>query len=432
MSWRADYAAGSNYSLIGGYALRQPRCRACCSQSAVRRTSPRPATSISIITASPSARRGGLRSSGPGRQGAAHRWQRRRGRPGRRLSGALEKRAERLGARCLDGVQPRVHLLRRLGAPLPQRLRDALLSQRESVGPRSAAARLRGELGPGGRLGRLVEHGRLRPRRLRRRRQRRQRDGRGVQLLRPRRLRQARRQRRRSFTGYIHFKDLAPPLPTPTPVAEPTAPVTPPATTLSTGTENKIATPTTFTEITTFGMVPSWSDYTVPNGENEGGIIEQAGESVQVSCVVPGYPSGGNVWWYRTPRIPGQQVLRPRRPLLQRRHRHHDGRTQPARRSSRAALLGQVAPQPTLVEPLDVRQVLVHHRVARGHRFGLQEAAATLGSRTRGALASRPRGGLARGRSRGRGRRCRGRTSGRGASSSGPSGRGRRRRRCGS
>jgi len=34
-----------------------------------------------------------------------------------------------------------------------------------------------------------------------------------------------------SFTGFIHFKDLAPPVPTPAPVAEPSTPVTPPANT---------------------------------------------------------------------------------------------------------------------------------------------------------------------------------------------------------
>jgi surface antigen len=99
-----------------------------------------------------------------------------------------------------------------------------------------------------------------------------------------------------AFTGFIHFKDLAPPVPTPTPPAsETTTPVAP--TTPLTGTESKSPLPTTFTE-TTFWRVQTWSDYNFPRIEFEGQPI--LGEVVQVTCVVGGAPDyGGNIWWYR-------------------------------------------------------------------------------------------------------------------------------------
>lgn len=97
-----------------------------------------------------------------------------------------------------------------------------------------------------------------------------------------------------AFTGYIHFKDLGPPVPTPAPVVEPTAPVTPPAA----APENKTPAPTTFTE-TAFRKTLTYYDYTFQTVETEGGEV-RAGESVLVSCVVAGDPRGGtDVWWYR-------------------------------------------------------------------------------------------------------------------------------------
>ena len=102
-----------------------------------------------------------------------------------------------------------------------------------------------------------------------------------------------------SFTGFIHFKDLGPPVPTPAPVAGPTTPVTPPAITPPPVTEVKAPTPTSFTETAAVEIGATSSDYTVPNIETEGKRIE-AGESIQVACVVAGSPWNGNVWWYRT------------------------------------------------------------------------------------------------------------------------------------
>jgi surface antigen len=102
-----------------------------------------------------------------------------------------------------------------------------------------------------------------------------------------------------SFTGFIHFKDLAPPDPTPAPVAGPTTPVTPPAITPAPVTEVKAPAPTSFTETAAVAIWATWADYTVPSTETEGTGVE-AGESIQVICVVAGYPWSGNVWWYRT------------------------------------------------------------------------------------------------------------------------------------
>jgi hypothetical protein len=65
------------------------------------------------------------------------------------------------------------------------------------------------------------------------------------------------------------------------------------------GTENRPPVPTTFTETAAVNIGTFWSDYTVPSVESEGGGMK-AGESIQVTCVVAGYPWSGNVWWYRT------------------------------------------------------------------------------------------------------------------------------------
>jgi surface antigen len=97
-----------------------------------------------------------------------------------------------------------------------------------------------------------------------------------------------------SFTGFIHFKDLAPPVPTPVP--GPTTPVTPPAITPAPVTEVTAPAPTSFTE-TPLEKFLSYSDYQVQSVEQEGPFVEGP---VQVSCVVSGAPRGGtDVWWYR-------------------------------------------------------------------------------------------------------------------------------------
>jgi surface antigen len=100
-----------------------------------------------------------------------------------------------------------------------------------------------------------------------------------------------------AFTGFIHFKDLAPPVTIPAP--EPTGPVTPVVNTPAPITEVKAPAPTSFTETAAVNIGTFWSDYTVPSVESEGGGMK-AGESIQVTCVVAGDPWNGNVWWYRT------------------------------------------------------------------------------------------------------------------------------------
>ncbi len=147
-----------------------------------------------------------------------------------------------------------------------------------------------------------------------------------------------------AFTGYIHFKDLAPdaftPTPAPAPVVAPapvapaqtvtqtvttpsaTTPGTTTPTTTTTGTPTPAPTTTAPTPITTTstpnpppptwaetagGVTHTWTNYTNAGGTQGPSIASN--QTVQVACKIPGFAvADGDTWWYRIASSPWNSV----------------------------------------------------------------------------------------------------------------------------
>jgi surface antigen len=110
-----------------------------------------------------------------------------------------------------------------------------------------------------------------------------------------------------TFTGYIHFKDIAQTPPAPTTTQNPTPPpttvtVTTTSTTTTTTTQNPPPPPPppppqTHPE-TTGGVAHTWTNYTNAGGTQGPSI--PAYSTVQIACRITGFVvADGNPWWYR-------------------------------------------------------------------------------------------------------------------------------------